>query len=67
LGQRGQVPVIHPPGIQGGDELGQRRWPRRASGEGGHGNLLNDGDEPVDLDDPVDDLDGGAPRGGRTG
>jgi transposase len=30
-------------------------------------NFLNDGDEPVDLYGPVDDLDGGAPRGGRTG
>src|SRR5665647_2677858 len=67
LGQGGQVPVIYTPGIQGGGELGQRRWPFRALGDGGHGYFLNDGDEPVDLDGPVDDLDGGAPGGGRTG
>ena len=61
LGQGGQVPVIHTPGIQGSGELGQRRWPFRALGDGGHWHFLNDGDEPVDLDDPVDDPDGGAP------
>lgn len=27
LGQGEQVPVIHPPGIQGGGEHGQCRWP----------------------------------------
>ena len=67
LGKGRQVPVIHPPGIQCGGELGQRRWPRRALGDGGHGYFLNDGDETVYLDGPVDNLDGGAPRGGRTG
>ena len=60
LGQGGQVPVIYTPGIQGGGELGQRGWPFRALGDAGHGHFLNDGDEPVDLDDPVDDLDRGA-------
>ena len=29
LGQCGQVPVINPPGIQRGGELGQRRWHRQ--------------------------------------
>jgi hypothetical protein len=67
LGKGGQVPVIHPPGIQCGDELGHSSWPRRALGDGGHGYFLDDGDEPVDLDGPVDNPDGGAPRGGRTG
>jgi hypothetical protein len=33
----------------------------------GDGHFLKDGDEPVDLDDPVDDLDGGAPGRGRAG
>jgi hypothetical protein len=27
-------------------------------GEGGDGHFLSDGDEPVDFDDPVDNLDG---------
>jgi hypothetical protein len=67
LSQGGQVPVTYPPGIQLGDELGQRCWPCRALGDFGDGHFLNDGDEPVDLDDPVDDLDGGAPRNGCTG
>jgi hypothetical protein len=67
LGQSGQVPVIDTPGIQGGGELGQRRCPFRALGDCGDGHFLNDGDEPVDLYGPVDDLDGGAPRGGSTG
>ena len=61
LGQGGQVPVINTPGIQGRGELGQRRWPRRALWDGGNG------DEPVDLYDPVDDLYGGAPRSRGTG
>jgi hypothetical protein len=67
LGQGWQVPVIYTPGIQGGGELGQRRWPFRALGDCGDGHFLNDSDEPVDLDDPVDDLDGGAPGCGGTG
>ena len=67
LGKGGQVPVIHTPGIQSGGELGQRSWPFRALGDSGDGHFLNDGDQPVDLDDPVDDLDGGAPGSGRAG
>ena len=59
LDQVGQVPVIYTPGIQGGGELGQRRWPFRALRDCGHGHFVNNGDGPVDLDDPVDDLDGG--------
>ncbi len=66
LGQGGQVPVIYPPGIQRGGELGQCRWPCRALGECGDGYFLNDGDDSVDLYDPVDDVDGGAPGGGGT-
>ena len=61
------VPVIYTPGVQGRGELGQCCWPFRARGDGGDGHFLNDGDEPVDLDDPVDDLDGCAPGDGRTG
>jgi hypothetical protein len=60
LGQGGQVPVIYTPAIQGRGELGQCCWPFRALGNCGDGHFLNNGDEPVDLDDPVDDLDGGA-------
>ena len=67
LGKGGQVPFIYPPGIQGRGELGQRRWPFRALGNCGDGHFLNDRDKPVDLNDPVDDLDGGAPGGGRAG
>lgn len=66
-GQGGQVPVVDPPGIQRSGERSQRRGPRRALRDGGHGYFLNDGGEPVDLYGPVDNLDGGAPRGGRTG
>jgi hypothetical protein len=67
LGQGRQVPVIHPPGIQSDGELGQRPGPFRALGGCGDGHFLNDGDEPVDHDSPVDNLDSGAPRGGSTG
>jgi len=59
LGQGGQVPVVHPTGIQCGGELGQRTGPRRALGDCGHRHFLNDRDETVYLDDPVDNLDGG--------
>jgi len=67
LGKGGQVPVIYTPVIQGRGELGQRRRPFRAPGDSGDGHFLNDADEPVDLDYPVDDLDGGAPGSGRAG
>jgi len=59
LSQGGQVPVVHPTGIKCGSELGQRRGPCRTLGDGGDGHFLHNGDEPVYLDYPVDDLDGG--------
>jgi len=59
VGQGGQVPVVHPPGIKCGGELGQRGGPCRTLGDGGDGHFLHNGYEPVYLDDPVDDLDGG--------
>jgi len=35
--------------------------PRRALGDCGHGHFLHDSDEPVYLDDPVDNLNRGVP------
>ena len=67
LGKGGQVTVIHSPAVHLGDELDQCRGPRRALGGRGDGHFLNDGDKPVDLDNPVDDLDGGAPGRGGAG
>jgi hypothetical protein len=58
LGQCGQVPVVHPPDVELGGELGQHRRPCRPLGDGGHGHFLDEVDEPVDLDDPVYDLNG---------
>jgi hypothetical protein len=67
LSQGGKVPVVYPPGVELGGELGQHRRPGRPLGCGGHRHFLDDGHGPVDLHDPVDDLDGGAPGRGRTG
>lgn len=65
IGQGRQVPVAHPTGVQLGDEGGQCVGPRWTAW--GYQHLLDHGGGFVDLDDPVDDLHCGAPRGGCTG
>jgi hypothetical protein len=66
LGQGRQVTVVHPPCIECGGELGQGCWPFRALGDCGDGHFLHNGDEPIHLDNTVDDLNGGAARRDST-
>lgn len=61
VGQGRQVPVVHPTGVQLGDEGDQCVGPRSTAW--GYQHLLLHGGF-VDFDDPVDELDCGAPRGG---
>ncbi len=67
LSQGGQVAVIHPPAVHLGGELDQGGGPRRSLRGGVDRHLFDDGDEAIDLDHPVDDLDGSAPGGRGTG